>query len=194
MRGDDLLRDDALLHPAFESFQEVVIGVDHRPVTRAITKGVGAVTATAMRHARHHKEPIEFLDFLPSVAVLRARFNACQLGPYAVVVVDTIDRSDCRVRPPDVVDDLGAMCPQWPEVGIGGVEDWPEVLIGERDIAREVQRPEVPIRVLKTKYPKNPLPKNSCSAWPVLFDKSASREALVIQAGQLEGFDSLPGS
>src|SRR6516164_644353 len=35
MRGDDLLRDDALLHPAFESFQEVVIGVDHRPLTRA---------------------------------------------------------------------------------------------------------------------------------------------------------------
>jgi hypothetical protein len=48
--------------------------------------------------------------FLPPVSVLPS-FHTRQLIPDAVVVVDAIDRSDCRVRPPDVVDDLGAMCP-----------------------------------------------------------------------------------
>ena len=55
------------------------------------------------------------------------------------------------------MDDLGAMRPQWPEVGIGRIEDCREVLIGERDIAREVKRAEIPVRILKNKVPKEPI-------------------------------------
>jgi len=49
---------------------------------------------------------------------------------------------------------------------------------------------------MNTKSAKNPLPKNSCSAWPakMLPEKSAAREAPTIQAGQFAGLASLPGS
>src|SRR5262249_12784828 len=81
VRGNDLFWGNTLLYPAFESFQEVVIGIDHRCIVRAVAKSVRAVSTAAMRHPRYHEEPIEFLDFLPSVALLPARFNACQLRP-----------------------------------------------------------------------------------------------------------------
>ena len=151
MRGDDLLGCNALLHPALESFQKVMIGIDYRSVIGAITKCVWAVSTAAMPHARHHEEPVELLDFLPPVAVVPDRFHAGQLCPNASVVVDAVCRSNCRVRPPDVVDDLGAVFPKGSEVGISGIEYWPEVLIRERDIAREIERMEVPIRILKEK-------------------------------------------
>jgi hypothetical protein len=43
VRGNDPFRSNALLHPALESLQEVVIGIDHRAVDaiawrRALTK------------------------------------------------------------------------------------------------------------------------------------------------------------
>src|SRR6516165_2188951 len=110
-----------------------------------------------MRHPRYHEEPVEFLDFIPSLAYLPARFNACQLRPDTVVVVDAVCRRDCGVRPPDIVDDLGAMCPQRSEVGIGCIENWPEVFIGERDISCEIERMEVPIRILEKKIREEPV-------------------------------------
>ncbi|HYZ42630.1 MAG TPA: hypothetical protein VE687_18685, partial [Stellaceae bacterium] len=92
------------------------------------------------------------------------------------------------------MNDLAAMRPKRPQIWIDGIHDWPEILIGESDISGEVERMEVPIWVLETKYAKNPFPKYCCSAYSCerLFERSASRDAPVIQAGQLEEFDSLP--
>ena len=55
------------------------------------------------------------------------------------------------------MDDLGTVISQRPEVGIGRVKNCSEILIGERDVAGEVQRAEVPIRVLKNEIPEEPV-------------------------------------
>jgi hypothetical protein len=149
-----------------------------------------------MRHARYHEEPIELLDFLPPVTVPTASLVARQLGPDAAIVVDAVDRGDCGVRPSDVVDDLGAMRPKRPEVGIGRIEDCCEVLIGERDIAGEVQRTEVPVRSLKNKVPEEPISEEllrGLALRPVVRQIGIARGA-DDPGGQLEALASLPGS
>src|SRR5207237_9228050 len=115
------------------------IGIDYGPITNTIANRVRTVSAAAMRHARDHEEPIEPLDLLPRVAIVGARRNTRQLGPNAVVVVDAVDRSDCRVPPSDIMDDLATMCPKRSKVRIGRIEDCRKVFIGELDIAGKVQ-------------------------------------------------------
>jgi hypothetical protein len=160
MGGDNFFGSNALLHPAFERFQQIMIGIDHWAVD-AIAEGVRTVATAAMRHAWHHKEPIEFLDFLPPVATLPARFYACQLGPDTVVVIDAVDRRDRRVRPSHVVDDLATMRPQRPKVWIGRIEDCGKVLVRERDIGREIERAKIEIRILKHEICKEALSKEN---------------------------------
>ena len=60
---DDALRPDALLHPALERTQHVVLGrvAERRLLRQALAEGVRPGTAAAMEHARHHEQAEEIL-------------------------------------------------------------------------------------------------------------------------------------
>src|SRR5260370_31191948 len=85
MRGNDLFRRNPLLHPALESFQQVVVGVDDRRDIRAVPEGVWTVSVAAMPHAGDHEETVEFLDFFEPAAVAIVMCLARQLCRYIVV-------------------------------------------------------------------------------------------------------------
>ena len=68
---------------------------------------------------------------------------------HVVIVVDAVDRGDRRIRPPDIVNYLAAMRLERPEVGIGRVEDGSHLVVGEVDMAGEVEGVEVKVCGLK---------------------------------------------
>src|SRR6185437_2030923 len=105
MRGDDLVGRDALLHPALERLQHVVIAVDDLPVGRAVAEGVDAGAAAAMRHARHHEDAIEVMD-------------VAHLLLDAPIVVEAVLRRDRGVGPAGILDDLAAATLEGAQVGI----------------------------------------------------------------------------
>src|SRR6185437_2547634 len=96
VRRDDLLRRDTVLHPLLQRLEKIVVGIDRWPV-HAVAESVRAVAAAAMRHSRHHEQPIELLCLLKRAAVAVAPRLAAQNLAHFVVVVDAVHRGDCRI-------------------------------------------------------------------------------------------------
>src|SRR6266850_5964884 len=62
--GDDFRRRLAVLHPAFERAQQIVLRVHRRRRQRErAAESVRARAAAAVLHAGHHEQPEEFLHF-----------------------------------------------------------------------------------------------------------------------------------
>src|SRR5436190_848318 len=68
---------------------------------------------------------------------------------HALVVVDGVERRDRPVLPTVIHDDLSAASLQASEVRVGRVEDAGQLVIGDVDVAVEVEGPEVPARILE---------------------------------------------
>src|SRR5882672_6779669 len=81
--GDDFRRRLAVLHPAFERAQQIVLRVHRRRRQRErAAESVRARAAAAVLHGGHHEQPEEFLHFsqrlAPRVARGARRWEKCR--------------------------------------------------------------------------------------------------------------------
>ena len=92
-----------------------------------------------MRHTRRHEQP-------DGIGHLR---RAAQRGQDAVVIIDRVSGRDERIVPAVVQKELAAPAEKLFQVRIGGVEQPVVQFVCEIDIVVEVERPEVPVRILE---------------------------------------------
>src|SRR5437867_3459281 len=125
VRRDDLGWRLSVLHPLLQCPERV--------------ETARTFTTAAMRHARRHEQP-------DGIGHLR---RAAQRGQDAVVVVDGVSGRDERIVPAVVQKELAAPAEKLFQVWIGGVEQPVVQFVCEIDIVVEVERPEVPVRILE---------------------------------------------
>ena len=98
----------------------------------------GAVAAAAVAHARHHERAHRLVDGL----LVRRRRE------HALVVVDGVLRRNARVAPAVIDEQLAAVRDELREIRVNGVEPR-RGLVGQRDVAVEVQLLRIPLLVLE---------------------------------------------
>jgi len=72
-------------------------------------------------------------------------------GPHTLVVSDRAERRDRRIAPTVILNQFSAICAEASEVWIRRIQDWSGLLVAERNVRIEVQRPVIPLRVLENR-------------------------------------------
>src|SRR5579871_2517394 len=177
MRGDDLLRRNAVLYPLVERHQKVVVSVHYRSI-RAVAEGIRAVSAPAMRHPGNHEQTVELLN--PAIGAAAVFIipgpAAAQNLPDFLVVVDAVHRRDGRIGPADVMDHLAAMRTERAQIRIDRIHDPADAVVRKRQIGGEVESPEIEVRILEDEIGVKPVAEK-------LLERLARRE----RAGQIAG-------
>src|SRR6202022_4935839 len=103
-------------------------------------EGGGAGASTAVLHSRHHVEARE----------TGGGFIAHFLND-ALIIGHGVLRGQSRVTPPVIDDEFPARALHGFQVWVGGVESVRQLVIGELDVAVEVERPVVPGGILENR-------------------------------------------
>ena len=144
--ADQLIRGHSLLDPPFQRRENIVLGIAG-PGRPAVAEPVGTGAAATVPHRRHHEQAIEVLGGprtgRPAVRILPEK------GADALVILDRAGRGNRGIAPAVILNQFAPGGPKRAQVRAGGVQDRARLRVAERDVAIEVQRPEVPLRILE---------------------------------------------
>src|SRR5690348_18513971 len=114
---------------------------------RAVSKAVRSHAAAAVPHPWNQEETIELLRaagcLLPRVR------EFVQKRADAVVVSNRAERRNRGIAPTVILDEFASIRAEASEIRIRRIQNWPRLLIAERDISVEVQVSVIPFRILK---------------------------------------------
>src|SRR5688572_210040 len=115
-----------------------------------IAETTWADPARAMSHAGNQKQAIETVDF----RVLASGVGeALEERTHALVIVDRTNRRDRCIAPAMMLNQFAAIRAKRTQIRVRGIEHGPGFRVAKRDVPIEIQRSEIPVRLLEDRVP-----------------------------------------